>query len=149
MLVTTPPRYRTSYLSPYDVPRLQVTSHRESVDREVGKGHEIGFDIGEACKERDARRDSERWNRLGRGTANRGPEQEPQGDPEERLFSTGGFAAIMPVPTKAHSLENYGFAGHFSSSHLRLVNNVCCEDADHLFACFTYHRHTAVIPLAL
>jgi hypothetical protein len=44
--------------------------------RTIGKGDVIGFDIGEACKDRDARRDSERWNRLGRGAANRDPEQE-------------------------------------------------------------------------
>ena len=57
MLVTTPPRYRASYLRSDDVPRLQVTSSGESVDREVREGHVIGFNIGEASKDRGARRD--------------------------------------------------------------------------------------------
>ena len=51
MLVTTPPRYRTSYLSPDDVPvgrNLQPRIH----DPKSEERHVIRFDIGEASEYR-------------------------------------------------------------------------------------------------
>src|ERR1700678_2578842 len=90
MLVATPPRYRASYLGSDDVPRLQVTSSGESVDREVREGHVIGFDVGEASKDRRARRDSHRWNHLGRRAECCDREQERQGDARKKMLSTMG-----------------------------------------------------------
>ena len=88
MLVATPPGYRASYLSPDDVPRLQVTSSGEPVDCEVGEGHVIGLDVSEGSKDRGARRDFHRWNHLGRGTECCDREQERQGDARKTMLST-------------------------------------------------------------
>ena len=90
MLAAPPPRYRASYLSPDDVPRLQVTPSGEAVDSKVGKGHVIGFDVGEASKDRHARRDSHRWNHLRRRAECCDREQERQGDARKKMLSTMG-----------------------------------------------------------